>query len=709
MRSGFIRLYGIIVLGIFGPGFVMAQQIPEQTSQVDSTRSQDQVMSYDIGFFSRYQPRTALDMVRQVPGFLLDDGDDTRGFGAAAGNILINGRRPSAKQDSPSRFLTRIAASQVERIELIRGQVRGIDMLGHSALVNIILQGDLPAVVRWETSMRHNNRGPIKPMVDISLTDRLGEIDYTAGLYIEREANGEDGDRQLFDGDGNLTETSTVVQKSTGVEVRGTLSAATWIDETLVNVNTKVSTDSRNPQQRAEITPQATPLIPRHEFIEDDLLIKGLEVGVDAVRNLNEDLVGKAIVLLYLEKLPKVSTRRLVNSAGTQTLLRIADTDTDTTEGIARMEFNWSGLDEHAIQLNLEGAYNAVDGSLVQTDDTGTGPVVTNVPGANSRVDEVRWDILLKDNWSIGAFEFDYGLGAEFSTISQTGDSELERSFTFLKPRGTVTWSAGDGQRIRLRLEREVSQLNFNDFISATVFDDDDVILGNPDLHPDATWISELSYERRFGRIGVVKLTAFHHWIDDVLDLLPLTSTNAVPGNIGSGRRWGTELENTIPLEWLGLTGSKLSFTARWQDSTVVDPVTGRDRVLSAQGGNTAYRSLMTGNRNIRYFLRLDYRQDFEASRTAWGWTVAERDERPLFKVDELDVYDDEYAVDMFIETTRWWGVKLRVLGENMLDFKEWRDRTVFDGARDLSPVDFREIRHRRNGRKLTLSVSGSF
>ena len=65
--------------------------------------------------------------------------------------------------------------------------------------------------------------------------------------------------------------------------------------------------------------------------------------------------------------------------------------------------------------------------------------------------------------------------------------------------------------------------------------------------------------------------------------------------------------------------------------------------------------------------------------------------------------------MDAFVETTRWRGLKVRLLGENLLDFKEWRERTVFDGLRDLAPVDFIERRERQNGRKITLSVSGSF
>ena len=95
---------------------------------------------FPASFFQRYQPSTAFDMVERVPGFTLDDGGDRRGFGAAAGNILVNGRRPSTKDDLPSALLKRIPASNVGRIELIRGQLRGIDMRGQSVVANIVLR-----------------------------------------------------------------------------------------------------------------------------------------------------------------------------------------------------------------------------------------------------------------------------------------------------------------------------------------------------------------------------------------------------------------------------------------------------------------------------------------------------------------------------------------------------------------------------------------
>jgi len=676
---------------------------------VSAQESSQQIVQYEADFFGQYQPSTALDMVRELPGFLLNDGDSLRGFGSAAGNILINGRRPSAKSDSPSSILARIPAGQIEYIELIRGQFRGIDMLGYSTLANVILQGDLPAILRWEASYRFDNTGPEKPSIDLSYANNWRGIDYNLGLYLEKEANGQTGARRLFNADGVLTESTYLSQTSDGTDIIPALSASTWLGETLLNANIRAVYDTRKPIYTLDITPQAPGSELRREYLKDDLAQQNIEVGLDAMRNLRPDLVGKAIGLFFYQELPKTSTRRILNSSGIMTSFRKAETESDRMEAIARLEFNWLGFQNHNIQLNIEGAYNSLEGSLIQTDDTGAGPVVITVPGANTKVDEVRGDIILKDIWSFDNFELDYGLGAEVSTISQTGDANQKRTFFFLKPQGSLIYSPDTGQQLRFRIEREIAQLNFNDFISTTVFDDDDVALGNPDLHPDATWITELSYERRFGRISVVRVTGFYHWIDDVLDLLPMTDTNAVPGNIGDGRRWGMEFESTIPMDWLGLSGSRLSFTARWQNSSVIDPVTGAKRVLSAQGGTPAYRSLSNVNLNNRYFLRLNYRQDFQAERVSWGWMVTERNERPLFKVNELDVYDEGYAADAFIETTRLLGLKIRLQGENLLFFNETRERTVFTGRRDLSPISFREERDNFNGRKITFSISGSF
>src|SRR4051794_31047746 len=55
---------------------------------------------YEIAFFKPFSPSNALEVVQRVPGFSLDAGNtDVRGFGGAAGNVVINGQRPSSKAD----------------------------------------------------------------------------------------------------------------------------------------------------------------------------------------------------------------------------------------------------------------------------------------------------------------------------------------------------------------------------------------------------------------------------------------------------------------------------------------------------------------------------------------------------------------------------------------------------------------------------------
>jgi hypothetical protein len=685
----------------------------EKLTQLSANDETNNVVSYSRAYFDRYQPDTALDMVQQIPGFELDDGAESRGFGSAAGNILINGRRPSSKEDVPSSILSRIPARLVERVDLIRGQVRGVDLQGQTVVANIFLRDDEPTSVRWDTAMRkHFDVDRLFMTGDISVSDRWKDIDYNLGLNFERNANGESGIEDIFNGRNNLVEKRIDDSLERGHEGSGNIRASTLWGETLFQINTDINisngdrlhTSRRIPQPLASDVSRSVSILNENDNLQ-------IEFGADAERNLFRDLDGKIILLYFRRDQDSISKQDTINASGNSLSIRLADRTSVATEGIGRLELDWSGRTGHAIQFNFEGTFNALDGSLFQSVDTGTGPVEVDVLGANTRVEETRWDLLLKDTWTLGKFELDYGLGSEISKISQSGDAENVRDFTFLKPHSILTYSPDQDVQTQLRVAREISQLDFNDFISATVFEDDDIARGNPDLRPEANWVTEISHERRYGELSVVKLTVFHHWISNVLDLLPLSSEFEAPGNIGKGRRWGAEFGSTLPLDWLGIAGSRLDISARWQDSTVVDPVTGSNRVLSGNKGFSGFSR--TSNNAFRgdyeYALIFDFRQDFVQAKVAWGWVVRGRSQRTLFNVNELDVYDEGIESDAFIETTRWLNLKIRIIGENLTNARQQRNRTVFLGERDLSLVDFLEIEKDRDGRRVILQISGSF
>ena len=71
---------------------------------------------------------TAYDMIKRLPGFVFDDGTQARGYAGTAGNILIDGQRPTAKTDNLKSILERIPATDVKKFEAISGNPRDINM-----------------------------------------------------------------------------------------------------------------------------------------------------------------------------------------------------------------------------------------------------------------------------------------------------------------------------------------------------------------------------------------------------------------------------------------------------------------------------------------------------------------------------------------------------------------------------------------------------
>ena len=73
----------------------LAQESPQLAQ--DAAAAADGIIAYPIAFFFQYGPTTATEVVGRIPGFTYKAGDDVRGFGGAAGNVLIDGERPSSK------------------------------------------------------------------------------------------------------------------------------------------------------------------------------------------------------------------------------------------------------------------------------------------------------------------------------------------------------------------------------------------------------------------------------------------------------------------------------------------------------------------------------------------------------------------------------------------------------------------------------------
>jgi outer membrane receptor protein involved in Fe transport len=257
--------------------------------------------------------------------------------------------------------------------------------------------------------------------------------------------------------------------------------------------------------------------------------------------------------------------------------------DRYTVETIGRAVLKHRTTERLSFEVGGERAVNTLDSETALTVDGANQPV----PAGSVEVEEDRKELFAKAAWRpLDSLTVDAGLRYEFSTISSEGDVLLEKSLRYLKPRLAVSWSPDALTQVRLRVEREVDQLNFNDFVASGGLNSaGGVTAGNPDLDPGQAWVGEIAVERRFWASGSVVLTYRHFELSDVVDRGPVEAPDGSvfdrPENIGDGTRDVIALDLALPFDRLGARGALLkgNVTRRW--SRVTDPTTGEKRTQS--------------------------------------------------------------------------------------------------------------------------------
>ena len=669
-------------------------------AQATEPGASDSKITYPSEFFEQYRPSTAFDMVNQLPGFQVNDGPEQRGLSDSLGNVLINGRYPRSKQDKASAMLARIPATQVVEIELVRGHSAEFDTRNYPAVANVILQADGAAALRWDVSIRKNLRFmPMTPDLSLSQTGRWREITYNVGLDARRPSYGHVG----WDTSRAASQSGAVERniRERGYGTTANLYAGITLASGATHLNATAFTGT---DERTETLSRVTTDPDSSSSIESNWRDRLSEAGITAERAFGI-VDARAILLLARLRSRNVTSDHFTGSQPGDFRIRSESGYTESSENISRLEFAGDVTTRHRLQLDLEYANNALSSELTQSVTTIEGTAYPALPGANSRVEEKRYDILLSDTWDLGAVTFQYGIGAELSSITQTGELQNERRFTYFKPLAVLTRSFSSGHQLRVRLQREVAQLNFDEFISASDFADDDLLFGNPELRPETVWVAEISSEIQVNRDASLTLAAFHHWISDVEDLLPVSDNFEVSGNIGSGSRWGLELALSTPLTAFGLDMARIDIAARYQESAVTDPVTGQRRELSAPGG---HRGGIAFDGDNRYALSVEYIQTLSPSNLVWGWSAQGRAERPAYKVNEFSTSDEGFNIDAFIEAPIARNLRVRLSVQNLLDQTAIRTRQLYAGRRGLSAVSSVEYRELQNGRRFLLSFGGT-
>ena len=168
------------------------------TAAADAAIGERQI--YTPQDFVRYAPRTALDMLRNVPGFSIEGGggfgqgaEAQRGLGQASGNVLVNGERLTSKSTGVNDQLTRIGARDVIRIEIVDGSTLNIPGLSGRVANVVARSGGASGRFEWRPQAS-TGPAPIRwSQGDVSLSGTAGRTAYTLSLRNDSFYGGSGG------------------------------------------------------------------------------------------------------------------------------------------------------------------------------------------------------------------------------------------------------------------------------------------------------------------------------------------------------------------------------------------------------------------------------------------------------------------------------------------------------------------------------------
>ena len=667
-RSGSRMLAAAVSVAAFG-GEALAQVTPVVETPPEAAAETGAIV-YPPSFFAAFKPGNANDMIGRLPGFTFNKGDDVRGFGGAAGNVLIDGERPSSKSVSLEQVLQRIPVSQVERIELIRGGAPGIDMQGLPVVANVVRKSGSTATGAFQLMLKPYPESYVGVNPRIEGTWRSGGLSVDGLLSARRDRNTETGDGRITrrnaagavfqDGEFDAKVTSNVLQANGSAEYKRAA------DQFRLNLSAE-----RNDFDRREAALMLDTTLGRFsERSRTKVRNDKAEVGGDYQRTLAPWLTGQLIGL-------KTFKNERKNAIGqTRSPTQISTSDADSGETILRGVLSAVRSETLRFEAGGEGAFNFLDARSTLT--VAGAPVL--LPSANVRVEERRAEgfvtATLKPHTKLSV---ETGLRWEVSTIRQTGGANQEKTLSFPKPRMIVSWSPNAASQLRLRLERTVGQLNFEDFAASAQLDAGTVNAGNPNLEPERAWLAEVAVERRFWNGGAAVLTVSHAKLQQVVDFIPIAGLFDAPGNIGDGWRQEAKLSLTLPLAKVGFDGASIRFTGTWRRSAVTDPVTGAKRRISNQ------RPFEGEVLATKSFPKLNSSINLEG---AFGYVET------LYRIGEVRRTQETPMWKLYWDWAARPDLIFRFQIENFTAKQRRRDRELFVGARSLGVINYAEKRY---------------
>lgn len=678
--------------------FFLVTALPVHAQESEPPFAGKGAESFPHDYFSQFAPVTAFDMIIRIPGFNLSGANFGRGLGQSGANVLINGDRLTGKTDVDDQ-LSRISAANVVRIEIVDGAA--LDIPGLSGQVANILtkSSGLSGTFEWSPEFR-SRLTPNWFRGNATLSGEIGHLTYTVGVKNEAFRQGTYGLETLINADGVLFETRDEIRRRYA-DRPGASVDLTWKpkSEHTGNLNFEINQfDFQGVERsiRTAQTAEGTDLFTLFKDSEDEW---NMSIGADYEFPLSlGDTNGKLKTIGYyrFEGSPTLSAFEAFDDNQRVEASRF-QRQANEAETIIRSEYSWFPQEGRDWQLAVEGVFNYLetDASLSELENGALVDVA--LEGASIRIEERRAQTTLTHSRNLTKkLDLQASIGVEYSELTTSGENGLVRDY--VRPKGFLssTYNIDNNKIWRAKIEREVGQLRFFDFLASADLNNDETRDANNNLVPPQSWVAELAYEHSFGKGNQWNVTLDGSIIDDLVDRIPIGDTGNGVGNIDS-KAYTYALHSDLALkgeDW-NFNGIELNMGFGLHFSHVDDPVEGFNRRLSGD-------SLWHWNVNLRH--------DIPNTDYAYGFDMSQNRNARQFRVEttQFFVFKGPF-IGAFVEHKDVFGMRLNLQLNNLLSSSDDFERQIFTDRRDIGVLNFTESREREFGVIGRATLSGTF
>lgn len=701
--------------------------------------SQDgSIVTYQRAEFEKYSPVTLIDILERIPGVpaILNQGrrggpgggGGQRGFGSGGDQILINGKRLSAKSNSIRDILARTSAAQVERVELIRGATDGLDVQSQGLVINVVLMdGANQSSFFWKLGSLYMVGEDVSPLFEASYKSKIGKLDYTFAIEGERKHGYFDRDEVYFDADNTRTGQQNMDGDYLYKGINPTANLTyNFEGGSIINLNGNFKTvQFENDQYRVETGDDASNL-----YWDGAEAFTEWEIGGDAETKLGS--LGK-LKILFLKNRNKnkyFTTKRYDGIGDDRYLYNDEDIDFERTEEILRGSLTKNITKKQSLEIGGEGAFNGFYQNFENYDREAKGDPLVLTTTNNIKIKEKRFEIFAHHNYTISpSLVLQSSLTTEFSQITaksffEDGSVKIDDDkFTFFKPRVNFRYDLNDRNQIRLLAEKKVSQLEFFHYI--TFFDQqtEEFKSGNTSIKPQQTWDFSAAYEYRLPSDGgTIEAKVFYKYYKDYITRIDFTEYQgfggnpisesaffALPpdtalrneidftsksGNIDKASSIGFEVKSNLRLGFIGLPEAQLGLSYNYERKRYISPFTGET---------------LPFNWNADHEVKINFRHDLTDYNFSYGGEATFVSSFQNNDINYSWVWQPDDQFEIFAEYKLFGAMKLRVEAKQTRNTKTNATFYRYKDHKRFGEINGRDEQYHHRPYEIQFSLEGTF